>query len=186
MEDIKQDVDFYATIDPGLGGTGLAIWDKNLLHPVNTYAITVGAIGDWLQRAQTYGIRLDMAIKKEETPIQKIYIEYPRLMATASGMASAERGDVFKLMFLVGVYAEVCWRNGLEFVPLPVNTWKGTMSKEVVAKRILQRLGENAKFPNHTEDAVGMGIYLKGLMNISGTVREKPKGKFRVLRRKPN
>lgn len=169
----------FVTIDPGLGGTGICLWHEDTLEPTMTAIIKVpDSYGDWLVRSNIMSSNLGEILKMQPL-IQQVYIEYPLLMQTASGMASAIRGDVFKLMFLVGCFAQQVWNYNHEFVPLPVNDWKGQLPKEVVAKRVCQILRcESDRYGDHVMDAVGMGLYLKGVFN--GSDESEP-----VRRRKP-
>lgn len=184
----------FLTVDPGITGTGLVLWRDDDIQPVSSFLIRIPSkFGEWHERAhytsENFDTILDgLVIEYPElssisgsrpvaAPHNKVYVEYPRLFGTASGVASAERGDVFKLVFLVGIIAGKVWKLGFEFVPLPVNDWKGNLSKEIIANRCSRALGRpTSDFPNHVTDAVGMGLYIKGVLNATGTTRPKPQG----------
>ena len=167
---------YYMTIDPGSGGTGWAAWEESkwgeCVRPRQTGVLTA-TVGDWDRRADR--LSLEFANQLDWWAPKIVYIELPKLMAgSASGAASASSGDLFKLTILVGRYVECCHRAALcKSVLLPVNDWKGTMSKEAVGNRVYARLGKDVVYPNHSLDAVGMGLYLKGFMNATGESREK-------------
>ena len=167
----------YVTVDPGLGGTGMAFWQKDFWGqkpyiPFFTHAITAPDKLDWLTRSDIIVEEFQKVLRPQEYVVTKVWVEYPGLHQTAAGHASASKGDIFKLMFLVGRFAQVCYTMRSEFVPLEVNEWKGTMSKEVVIRRISNRLGvSHDHFPNHVADAVGMGLHLQGVLNGTGLTR---------------
>ncbi len=164
---------YIITVDPGISGTGIATWAPDRLAPVYTKSIIIPEPReDWVERMRLMSEEFYQTLKAQQESISKVYIEYPKLMQTASGMASAQRGDVFKLMCFVGVLAAQCWRYNTEFIPLPVNDWKGVLPKGVVAQRVAARLKCSARaYPNHVMDAVGMGLYLKGEFDGSGITR---------------
>lgn len=163
------------TVDPGLGGTGLAAWRDDESVPYNTKKLTVPTkVGDWVARSEQYSIDFQNYLKLH-WEVEEVWIEFPGLHTTASGMASAQSGDIFKLTFLVGIYACHAWNYGMAARPLPVNDWKGTLSKDAIEFRVRRVLGDSLtdSYPNHVLDAVGMGLHLKGLLNETGARRPK-------------
>ena len=75
-------------------------------------------------------------------------------------MASASRVDLFKLTILTGVLADVAYTDGAEVVLVKPGEWKGQLSKESAGRRIKRAFGK--RWPNHVEDAVGIGLAVQG------------------------
>lgn len=162
----------YMTVDPGVGGTGIALWDDEHIHPRNCAVVTASTELEWIDRVWSIAEGFNDILLKANP--EHIIFEYPGFFQSAKGLASAVNGDVFKLMFLVGILSDRCHLNKMGVVLLPVNTWKGTLSKDAVIARIAARLGTTLDhYPNHVADAVGMGLHVKGLLNLSGSVRKK-------------
>lgn len=91
-----------------------------------------------------------------------VYCEFPQFFSSAGGQMCAARGDLAKLTFLVGRIAESCYHHQVKFVPVEVNTWKGQLPKEVVEKRVCNKLGiRHGKITSHAMDAVGIGMWAK-------------------------
>lgn len=168
---------YYLTVDPGFGGTGYALWNsdqrwKQCIPPSVSDVISIHKPKDWVKRAEAIASTFDVIFKLYK--VEKCWIELPGLHQTAVGMASASKGDIFKLTLLVGCFARVCFENGCEFIPLPVNEWKGQMPKEVIASRVYTKLRPGCPiYSNHSMDSVGMGLHLKGFLNVNETVRKK-------------
>jgi Holliday junction resolvasome RuvABC endonuclease subunit len=153
------------TVDPGLDGTGWAVWSPNEVIPMASGSVSVSGMEAWEKRAYYTARGLAEAI--DEFMFQSIVIEWPEHFTSAKGKAAAVRGDVHKIAYQCGVISAVIY--GMAHVQanlLPVRDWKGQMPKSVVTRRIKKRLGSTAcaKFGNttHEWDAIGMGLHLKG------------------------
>lgn len=157
----------YMTVDPGLSGTGLAVWVPDSDQPLLTKSLSLNSKLEHYKRSRSYKRLFAEFIDYETKGIEVCYIEWPRMFESAGGHMSSAKGDIHKLVFLVSCFANACWERGIEYRELPVNDWKGTMSKEMVAERVADRLLCDPKeYPNHVMDAVGMGLYVKGLLTI--------------------
>jgi len=156
----------FISIDPGLGGTGWSVFDRD----VGKVPIEVGIInrrkGHWSHRA--FMIAYGIVEICEALEVRDLYCEYPAFWDTVAGTMVAKRGDLLKLTFLVGVICAIpfasvkCLKN---FELVPVIKWKGQLKKNVVIARILAKLGKEAckRFRLHIWDAVGIGLYKLGL-----------------------
>jgi len=171
---------FTLTVDPGVGGTGVAQWSNPLwpdlvppvtvdcFRPAKAHANTWTNGGTWEERCDSIISQFtDLMISlqfpgTEESKVTIVHIEYPALMLSG-GAVTATRGDLVKLAVMVGRLAQVAQSRCGYYSFLPVNEWKGTMPKKVVDRRIEHRLG--MKFDEHISDSVGMGLYLKGHFN---------------------
>lgn len=163
------------TIDPGLGATGIAVWDaetwKHLERPVETRLWRIGhkwqRSKPWWERAQIQGRRLKALLYPDGTEVEKVYgevekvyCELPMFFEGESGHAVASEGSLVKLTYLVGVFAGIA---GSSFIPVSVADWKGQMPKDV-ANRIIRRILNVGpkEYVRDEWDAVGIGLYAKG------------------------
>ena len=147
------------TVDPGLMGTGWALW-RNKKSPVGTGVLKTehgkSAIS-WEERSHRISDGFS-ALLVTYTP-KLVVIEFPGLFgADATSYAAASKGDLFKLTYLVGNLGVLVHRIGSKVETLPPSKWKGQMPKDVVDRRIMRAIGK--KYPNHIGDAVGMGLYM--------------------------
>jgi hypothetical protein len=95
--------------------------------------------------------------------MDRVYCEFPQLFSSAKSHAAASKGNLFQLSFLIGVFAQVACDHSASFHPVEVNTWKGQMEKDAVAERVALRLHEEIwSYPDHANDAVGLGLHVKG------------------------
>lgn len=144
----------YMTIDPGLNGTGFAIWNRDWELIFNNIFIFKDV--DIVSRGHNYRNSLVVICKKFN--VNKIFIEYPSLFQTNKGIVTATSGALVKLSWLVGVLSSITIETEL----IPVQSWKGQLPKEVVKQRILHYL-PNVKAKSHDWDAIGIGLYKKGI-----------------------
>lgn len=97
-------------------------------------------------------------------------VEWPRFFGGSFGQGVAERGDLVKLSFSVGLIAGLATEYEASFQVIGVNTWKGQLPKSVVESRVtyiiggkgwVQRLG--LRPGSHAFDAIGIGCHLRGI-----------------------
>lgn len=159
------------TVDAGVTGTGLAFWNAalwgELTYPrraVNIYSRE----GDWLERTYGLAAKFEQELVLAQFSGLKVvnaFIEWPSVFdSTARSQAAAKKGDIGKLFFLCGMYAQILRRRSIPCVLVPVNDWIGQIPKPVNVARILKRLPKlDAK--SHAIDATGLGLHLKGFLN---------------------
>jgi len=151
-------------IDPGMNSLGWAWWSR--AHLAHTDIPTrVGLLkaprkleltdrARWLARSLSKELRLEMDMCDFE-----IVSEYP---AWHGGALGWQRGDLQKLVFLVGVLAGYFSR--CRFTPVTPNDWKGQLPKDVVIRRLQKRFGPGATqdWEKDMWDAVGIGLWKLG------------------------
>lgn len=159
----------YLSIDPGLYGTGYAVWNTQhwclLVPPIRVGVFSPMRQGNFLERATLQAEQVEALCKKEG--VTKVWIEFPVFYASsAGGYMVAATGDLLKLCACAGAIAS---RTGCLVVPVPVSRWKGQLPKKVVIKRIRSTLGDltcerlEAKgLRDDAWDAVGIGLWAKG------------------------
>lgn len=144
----------YITVDPGLNGTGYAIWNKQWqLVTNNIITFTYGTIEE-----RGYKYRVFFKGLRKEYSITKIFIEYPALFASNKGSVTAASGALVKLAWLTGLISGVFTRIEL----VSVTNWKGQLPKDVVIRRI-KKILPSVNSKSHDWDAIGIGLYKKGV-----------------------
>jgi len=157
-------------VDPGLGGTGWALFesistgDKKLEAPVLTGVIEAPRNEKWDNRVWSVCSSFGGVLASAMTA--NVVIEFPVLFSGhAKSQSSAARGDLFKLTYLVGGIAQVA-RQATGNLPILItpSEWKGQLPKDVVIARIKKAYGKKADefTKDHEADAVGMGLALQG------------------------
>ena len=164
----------YMTVDPGFGGTGWALWAYGELKPLDfgvihisrqaksAFHIDGGGIRHSLEeRSRSLMVKVGTVLKRPE--LLCVQVEWPQLFASGRGMASAARGDLGSVYLAAAMVAAAAWHCGIAVNFLPVNEWKGQLSKEQVEHRVCRALKcKIGHYPNHALDAVGMGLHLQG------------------------
>jgi Holliday junction resolvasome RuvABC endonuclease subunit len=147
-------------IDPGHGGTGYVIWKMSWQY------VTCGIIApsksmDWETRGKIIAER--MKYIRDFYRIKEIYMEYPAYFSSVGGEMVAKRGDLAKLLWLVGLIHGMVHPTHVELVR--VTDWKGQLPKAVVEERLRKLLGKS--YPkdckSHSVDALGIGMYVRGI-----------------------
>ena len=143
------------SIDPGVSGTGYAIWtdDGVLKEWGNIYPDAADQTFDTRARSITKKLRV-IALRCK---ISDCYIELPALHSSEGGAVTARSGALVKLAFMVGMVYSMFQKSHL----IPVADWKGSLPKEVVASRVRKQFPGKA-IVNHSVDAVGIGLYVTG------------------------
>jgi hypothetical protein len=162
------------SIDPGIMGTGVAVWNAfshKWDQPVSPLAcwniLPSKGEREWLEKAACISSQIGGYIhnlQREGRTIACLYCEFPEFQDSVTGNASVRKGDLFKLCFLIGAIAEICWNNDIAFEPVKVSEWKGQLPKKTVIKRIKEIIpGVIELGPvSHSWDAIGLGLYKKG------------------------
>lgn len=147
----------WMTVDPGLGGTGYAVWTKDwkLLHT----GILRSRKDSLSDRCEDIGRQL-AALAHCDGTIATVYFEMPAFHGSAGGQVTAKSGALVKLVFCVGwISSLVHAKCKVGFVP--VRDWKGQLPKDIVWSRI-RKILPGCKAESHALDAVGIGLYLAG------------------------
>lgn len=167
----------FLSIDPG-AEMGWATWSMHgplkLLHAGEC----MGEGSTWQDRAHSSVDKLTQSLLYVDDRPGVIVIEWPAFWNNAFGQGVAARGDLLKLVYNVGLLAE-SFSSSVIPLPLllPVGTWKGQMSKEVVKRRCMARINKykllltspngedrlDGELTGHAWDAVGIGLYAQGI-----------------------
>ena len=166
---------YLITVDPGLTGTRFALWrsfETNCQNIKKMFLISSGILNDkssadWLKRSCNLATMLRNIIdihfpKRAEFTL---VCESTHLWESSNkSQTSVRGGDLFKLTTLIGMFVNEAHRLGASDVLLiHENTWKGSLPKPIVEKRINKLLGKIIL--SHAADAVGIGLSLAGLLS---------------------
>lgn len=158
-----------ATIDPGIRGTGIAIWSMDNWQketlPIATYVVTPPADEDWVYAIADLHKHIEPIW--EQHNVQKAYCEFPQYFTSGKGHSATAKGDIYKLSCLVGVFMGMMLGKGTMLIPVQVNVWKGQLSKDAVIARLLKREPRlrNLDIETHAWDAVGIAYYHKRIFS---------------------
>lgn len=141
------------TIDPGISGTGWAVFSKQFVTPI-AHGIIYPKEKEISKKFNYIVSYLQLIVKK--MGVRQVYIEFPSYFQSAGGRVTAASGALVKLSNLVGAIM-----FALEAKPIKVAQWKGQLPKEVVIKRI-KKILPNCKAKSHDWDAIGIGLYVLG------------------------
>lgn len=149
----------YITIDPGLTGTGYAIWETDWALVEN--GVYTPKVAKPLPQKRI-DICESLIYTCSKHNVKHAYIEYPQMFGGNKGSMVAAKGDLVKLAALVGYISGCLAINNIKVWDVTVIEWKGQMTKEAVINRI-KRLIPYVKAKSHDYDAIGIGLYIKGV-----------------------
>lgn len=162
----------FVTIDPGLGGTGWALWSREsfsrLVPPHSSGSIELPSSMDdwpWQRRATQLAGLLWQVLSCRA--VGELYIEEPAFHESGHGIAAARSGDLIKLAVTAGILVGAgCGAGNPPLTPImvPISSWKGSVSKDIIAQRVMKRLPnwKPSTKTTHEMDAVGIGLFVKG------------------------
>jgi hypothetical protein len=149
-------------IDPGIN-IGMALFLDEFAEPVCTKLIQAQQSKGWDLNSQVVCFAFKHEVRKlfNNNKCIHAFIEKPQFMESHVGLTAARDDSLFKLICIYGSMIYILREIGYTVHPIATN-WKGQMKKHMVADRIKRII--NMEFPNHIEDAVGIGLWLKGIL----------------------
>jgi hypothetical protein len=149
------------SVDPGVTGTGYAIWKERRLLDVGTLHFRKEQT-NWLDRARTVVGLLEHIMAS--CALTTFVIEYPNFMQGSGGRMVAASGDLVKLSVLTGMMVNVGCRQCRNVRLVSPNEWKGQLPKDVCQSRIIKAMPGMGmeKISNHAYDAIGIGLWAQG------------------------
>jgi hypothetical protein len=159
---------YVLAIDPGVE-LGYAIFAVETKILVKCGAIVPSGEKEWGARTDEAmtDLYLDCVLWGGKM-IKTCYCEWPAYFDSAGGRMAAVKDSLSKMVFMVGRIAEMCYQHSIDFGFVPVNDWKGQMSKEAVIWRLKNKKLTDCevelavKAGTHAWDAVGIGCYALG------------------------
>ena len=168
---------YVVGIDPGFGGTGLALFKNKTLQ--NVLWIRDIRKKSFVERAHSLASDIDSWVFKEINKIKgsndfterpAIVCEIPAYQNTPSRSMGWKKGDLQKLTYFVGAIGYACstscYNDKLhtypEFITVSPAGWKGQLSKQIVIDRIKRKYSDVEKrFQPKLDiwDAIGIGLW---------------------------
>ena len=154
------------SIDPGLNGTGWALWGDRRLRAVGIITARRNASSRTSVpfEVRAHQIACEVVALTLAHLAQDVIVEYPSYFESSLGQTVARSGDLLKLTTLVGIISGRV--HPLPCVLVPVNTWKGQLPKSIVEKRVKRIIGlekfNRLRVRSHAIDAVGIGLWSLG------------------------
>ena len=162
---VKKHTSKALCIDPGLGGTGYAMFESLRTKEEAPGMVCCHGVLKTTERVWQAGAE-DLTAKfigvLEALHPDVVAMEVPEMWQTAVSHSAASSGDLFKLCYLCGCFGEVsrqfCMKSPILLRP---SEWKGQLPKEVVIQRIKIIYPMLSVF-SHDADAIGIGLHLQG------------------------
>lgn len=150
------------TIDPGISGTGYALWSEKMI--LLDAGIFSSRNKGWLEKAEDIASQLKVYMVGKK--VTQAHIELPSFFQSSGGETVARRGDLVKLTLMAGLIHGTFKVLGCRVKYVSIANWKGQLPKNVVEKRVRKRVEEDTwnglDIKSHAIDAVGIGLYVKG------------------------
>jgi len=150
----------WIAVDPG-AHTAVAVFTPAKARPHFTKVTSFRTReGPWIMRMKSIVMRFDTFLS--EIRCGAMFIEEPKAFTSVA----THKGDQMKIDAIYGMLCAVGFLRGMLVVPVPVNEWKGQLTKAMTEKRTLDLIGWDAA--NHTEhefDAMGIAIYVNKQWN---------------------
>ena len=145
------------TIDPGKN-TGIAFWGGTFFPSTSTINYKDVIRANLSEYIEYMTDSLHDLLSAHNTFYNFIQIEGVVVWdSSAKSMASATRGDLITLSYLVGAYIVVAQEFTKEVRIKTATQWKGQLSKEGTAARV-KRINKHTYENDHVTDAVAMGF----------------------------
>jgi len=147
---------FWASIDPGLTGTGIAIWIKRNSIPVETYSLKYKTQKDYMSYIQE--------ILYEHKVKWVIIEEVVYFSGSITGQVSTTSGATFKLSRFIGSLEMLLDFMDINHALVTPMKWKGQLDKKNTERKIRELLPniDIKKGNDHEFDAVGIGLNVLG------------------------
>lgn len=164
-------------VDPGLDGFGWAFFNV-----INCRGIAKAgkvdsfkdptATGQYIPKGKTWETKAAdswawfAGIVAQVEP-KEIVIEFPEYWTgVAVSHAATVKGDLFKLSFQIGGFAQVAISLGTnEPIFIEPRIWKGQLPKEIMLNRLKDlAVLPGQKLGSHQADAIGMGMSAQGVL----------------------
>lgn len=152
-------------IDPGLQGTGFAIWNDGTT-PREVGVLRGPAGPDWMKRVDAIAVQVSDLVHRYK--VKRIICEQMESYNTASSSMAWGKGDLQRTVFLIGTIHGMTRIRVKRFELVTPRVWKGQTGKQVTIHRVHKRLGRETcrqlGMKTHAYDAVGIGLWSMGLM----------------------
>ena len=147
----------WISIDPGIGGSGVAVWKDKLSEcdvPLATFSLRGKTRGQYMTQFES--------IIKVWGVTSAVIENAMHFKANVRGKVCLDSGSLVKLAQFIGSLEEVCRSNGVLVTLVTPIKWKGQLSKSLTLKRINKLWCECPQKPDHLVDAVAIGYWRLG------------------------
>ena len=152
----RQFIHNFLAIDPGVN-TGWAYWgEDDRLDPRYTGVFHAPKAEMGLEQRLKEMYSQFQRLVEWCKPLNFVIIEGTEDWGTAQSRVSSASGALQLLSYLVGGYAAL----SPAFIIRMPREWKGGLNKKALELRIERALGNGVRFPEHTREAVGLGLSL--------------------------
>lgn len=155
-------------IDPGLKGTGVAIWNPKSPVPLLAQVITSRGAesNDWIDRVNRVAVQVqELAM---EHSVRMIVCEMMEMHQSARAQMMWKAGDFQRTLVLIGAIYGMTESFVVDFKLFPPSQWKGQLPKSVTIRRVQRAIGVKAalklEIETHAWDAVGLGLWHMGVI----------------------
>jgi hypothetical protein len=153
-------------IDPGLQGTGFAIWERDHPRVPQLTGVVRGDGGkNWMRRVDR--IAQEVADLADNYGVRLIVCEMMEMQQSARAKM-AWSGDLQRTLVLIGTIHGLTKSFCPTFTLTPPSEWKGQLPKSVTIRRVQKCVGrdncERLGIKTHAWDAVGIGLWYQGLI----------------------
>lgn len=155
----------FISIDPGSAGTGIAHFIRGTNTPTNSLSVLGDAAckTNWMSECNLILNKIEMHLwAMAEAQVIPVFIEEPQYFSSFTGVTAAKSGSLAKLVFFYGRLWQLCLQLKLHPYAVPIQDWKGQLSKHQIIARIEKKIG--VKYDSHAADAVGIGLYMRGIL----------------------
>lgn len=154
------------TVDTG-DNTAIAHWKGHKFPIVTEINCPVWKIKEQNEQLKYMWMQFSIMLKTMlmSDSVCKVYLEGTNIYRSSlKSMTAATRGNLTKLDYLIGGYANVCCQLDIDFEIITAQQWKGQMSKPATEAKVFLL---NGKYYNseHATDAVGMGFGIMKMLN---------------------
>jgi Holliday junction resolvasome RuvABC endonuclease subunit len=155
-------------IDPGLTGTGVAIWRRPGPTPECVTILTSrgAASTDWIDRVHRIAVQVqDLAL---DYSVREVVCEMMEMHGSARAQMMWKAGDFQRTLFLIGAIYGMTESSVIHWHVTPPSEWKGQLPKSVTINRVRALLGnkvcDRLDIQSHAWDAVGIGLWHQGIL----------------------
>jgi hypothetical protein len=151
----------FLTIDPGMT-TAWAHWKLKTLPEVGQFKIDPKCHKTMQTKFEYLWYEFDLIIKIKKPHM--VYIEGVEFYQFShKSSISARTGDLFTLAYLIGGYCNICDNWNIQYRLVPFREWGGQLTPKAVQSQV-KHLTNQEYESQHVYDAVGMGLWAKGLL----------------------
>lgn len=167
------------SFDPGFSGTGWAAWSvadwKKTVPPLKNGVIHPPHRGCLEDRGESLFKMVDELLT-EFVPTRTI-IEWPQFFAfSGKGQTTASSGSLGDLYLAASIIACCSWKHRSPTTFLTPTEWKGQLTKDQIDFRVRSTIGGH-DYKNHALDAIGLGLFVKGVLFGVNNASSKEKTK---------